>query len=126
MTWSLDTAQGRLPVADAKQLRTQLTQLHESNRAAPAIVMLNAPDGACLCIGLGHALASLSWIAPGGWPAKHVVGTDGTEGLLPYSCAGQYTEIPAGQAVPIEQAISVALEFFESGRLSEGVEWGDD
>lgn len=126
MSWSLDTTQGRLLISGAEQLRGHLVQLQGASRGAPAIVMLNAPDGACLCVGLGHDLASLSWIAPGGWPAKHVVGTDCTEGLLPYSCAGQYTEIPTGQAVSIEQAISVALEFFESGRLSESFEWGND
>lgn len=126
MPWILDTRQGRITVKDATRLRARLARLEEACRAAPEIVILNAPDGACLYIGLGLRLAALGWIAPGGWPARHVAGSDDSGEILVYNCTGRCSEIPASQAVPVGQAIAATMEFFDSGRLSEELDWEDD
>ncbi len=90
------------------------------------MVTLNAPDGSCLVIGLGRELSVLNYIAPGGWPAQHVVGDEANEGLIDYMCFGQFSEMPARYAVPLEDAIDAAVEYFSSGKLTEKLQWQND
>ena len=127
MTWTLRITENQIEsITDVGQLRRRLSAIHEDAMAEPAFVMLTAPDGACLAVGLGRELSALSYTAPGGWPAKHVVGDEAVKGLIDYKFFGHFSEIPAREAIPVEQAMEAAVEFFVSGRLSEGLEWEDD
>jgi hypothetical protein len=126
MSWTLDNEVERFEIVDADQLRQHLLLLHEHARERPEIVTLNAPDGSCLAIGLGRNLSVMNYIAPGGWPARHVVGHQETDGLLQYRCFGQHSEIPSRNAVPIDNAIDAAVELFSSGQLTEHLRWEND
>jgi hypothetical protein len=127
MTWTIQTrADGTEPVADAEQLRTRLSELQEQAKKAPFFVILNAPDGSNMAIGLGRDLSVLSYSTAGGWPAQHVVGDSHREGLLTYTYLGDFSEMPARYAIPVQEAIEATVEFFNSGRRTGRLTWEND
>jgi hypothetical protein len=127
MKWSLQTEEGHVEhVATAGLLRERLLQLHDQAKHDPLFAVLNSPDGSSLAIGLGREWSVLSYTATGGWPARHVHGNDINEGLLNYKFFGHFSEMPARYAVVFSDALDAAVSFFESGRLSEKLQWEDD
>jgi hypothetical protein len=125
MSWTLDVDSTRTDIIDADGLLRELLTLDQRAQGDPFVAILNAPDGACMCIGLGRPESVLNYIAPGGWPAKHSVGED-VDGLLAYRLAGQISEIPMRCAVPRDQAIEAVLRFFATTTLDERLHWEDD
>jgi hypothetical protein len=128
MNWTLQIEeQNSEPIVAAEQLSLRLNQLHEFSKGDPLFAVVNAPDGSTLAVGLGRELSVLSYTAPGGWPAKHVISNNADERLLSYRFLGHFSEIPASYAVPLEEAISATVEFFKTGgKLSNQLNWEDD
>jgi hypothetical protein len=127
MNWTLQIDERNSePLLNAEQLNQRLHILHEAAERDPFFAILNAPNGATLAIGLGRKLSVLSYTAPGGWPAKHVVNNDKDEHLLNYKFLGHFSEMPARYAVPLDQALDVAVEFFKTGQLTARLHWEDD
>jgi hypothetical protein len=125
MTWTLEVNDSLTKISDRDDLRMRLTKLNEQLSARPTTAVLNAPDGACLYVGLGHRLSTLNYIAPGGWPAKHSVGSE-TEGLYTLLFAGQQCELPAECMIPFDMALNAALTFFDETELAHDIDWEDD
>ena len=92
----------------------------------PFFAVLNAPDGTTLAVGLGRTLSVLSYTAPGGWPAQHVVNSNAGAGRLTFKFLGHFTEIPSEYAVPLDDALDAAADFFLSGKLTEKLAWEND
>ncbi len=126
MSWTLDNEENRFEIPNAEKLRQYLHEFHQHAQQKPVIVTLNAPDKSCLAIGLGRDLSVLNYIAPGGWPALHVVGDEANDGVIDYMCFGQFSQIPARNTIPIDRAIEAAVEFFNSGKLAEALQWEND
>lgn len=126
MGWTLEVHGQHFDIADARHLESELRGLQVVFRSEPEIIHLYAPDESSLSIWLGYDLVPLTWSAPEGWPSKHLFGIVDDSKILSFMMAGHHSEIPEALAVPFERAIAVAIEFFETQKLSESVEWEDD
>ena len=127
MKWTLQIdEQSSEFIVDAERLGQRLRQLHELAQHDPFFAVVNAPDGSTLAIGLGRELSALSYTAPGGWPAKHVISSEAGEQLLSYKFLGHFSEMPASYAAPLAAAVGAAIEFFKTGKLSDQLHWEDD
>lgn len=113
-------------ITDGDRLRERLLQLHEQAKPDPFFAILNAPDGSSLALGLGRELSVLSYTAPEGWPARHVLADVAEEGLVNYKFLGHFSEMPVRYAVPLHEALDAAVDFFSSGELSARLQWEDD
>ncbi|HYW80650.1 MAG TPA: Imm1 family immunity protein [Thermoguttaceae bacterium] len=125
MKWTLEVGDAATDVSGREELHEQLLEMNSRFSSRPTTAVLNAPDGSCLYVGLGHRLSTLNYIAPGGWPAKHSIGYE-TEGLYEFLFAGQHSELPAECMIPFESALDAALKFFDTNQLDSTIEWADD
>lgn len=125
MTWTLEIDDSLATITDRDDLRIRLNELNEQLSTRPATAVLNAPDGSCLYIGLGHRLSTLNYIAPGGWPAKHSVGAE-SDGLYDFMFAGQLSELPAECMIPFDAALKAAIVYFDRIELDHDIDWEED
>jgi len=127
MSWMLQIEEGQMEdVHDEVQLRRRLGELQEHARRKPMFVVLHAPNGSSLAIGLGREVSVLSYAVPGGWPARHAVGDETNDALITFDYFGHFSEMPARYAVPVETALEATVEFFNSGKPTDRLLWEED
>ena len=126
MKGTLDIEKKQQEIADVEQLREALLAAHHQAVSEPIIALLNAPNDSRLAVGLGSNRSVLNYIAPGGWPSRHAIDATADEGLARYKLAGQETEVQLQGTVPVQDAINACLNFMQTGKTSEALEWQED
>lgn len=113
-------------VLSVEQLNHALDQVAGSHdETNPVLVQLRSPSGEVLMIGIGGALSVLDYIAAGGWPAQHSVGS-ATDETISYMMGTYDSEMPKAYAIPYPTARRAVEQFFERGTLSSEVQWEAD
>jgi Immunity protein Imm1 len=114
-------------VATVEALDALLDRLSaEAARGRPLMVELTASNGDLLSMGLGRPKSVLSYTPASLDPpyfASH--GHQASDQLLVYDYAGEPTEFPVRQAVPISAAREGFRRFFVTGTLPDTIEWED-
>ena len=126
MKWTLDVVKTHIEIANTVQLRKELIIAHRCAIHEPIIAMINAPDGSCLAVGLGLHRSVLNYIAPGGWPSRHAVDNKAGDGLVEYMLAGHVSQVQLRCTVNIDDAIDACIEFMETEKTTEKLEWQED
>jgi len=95
----------------------------ESDPSKPVLVMLNN-DGGQLTIGVGAEVSTLNHIPPSGNPPYLIcLGDADATGVIDYFCAGHHTQFLLRNTISNELAMSAALDYAETGRLSDFITW---
>jgi len=113
-------------ISDREQLRGIILALHRDSNGNPKLVQLISPQKSTLTIAVGSPISILNYIEPSGWPAKTALGDEAAEGLLKYTICDEISEFPARFGIPFDQALGVALEFFDKGNVEGTLTWLDD
>jgi Immunity protein Imm1 len=106
----------------------QLTQLldavaGESDPSRPPLVMIGN-DGGVLTMGLGAPVSTLNHVPPSGEPPYMIcVGDGDLEGVADFFLAGHHTQFALRNTLPNHLARAAALEYAESGNLSNKIAW---
>lgn len=112
-------------VATSTELDEMLDNIHaEAQRGCPVVADLISPSGDVLSVGLGLDVSVLSFVsASGGPPYLASAGDDDAEGAVAFCWNGEWSEFPARQCIPAEEARRAVREFFTEGSLSPRIRW---
>jgi hypothetical protein len=114
-------------VATVEALDALLDRLSaEAARGRPFMVELIASNGDLLSMGLGRPRSVLSY-TPASLDPPYLASHGGQAGdeLLVFDYAGEPTEFPVGQAVPMSTAREAFRRFLVTGTLPDTIEWED-
>jgi hypothetical protein len=110
-------------------LEDELNRLSDAAASTrPFIVELTLDNGDMLGIGLGRAESVVTFLPATGMPPYyHARGiASSNEPTLQFDLAGEPTEFPGTQGVPVEQARRALVAFLETGRRAEFLAWVED
>lgn len=119
------TAAEELVISTEQDLREALKRFQQHD---PGFVDLCSPAGDCLSIGVGGPLACLMFIrASGDPPYLWALGnSDDREHTIEFSRGGTPTPISLYRCLPFENALEIAVYYFQHERLPESVQWDKD
>jgi len=121
---------GMIEVESERELREALGRLCElALTEGPFIAELRLQNGDMLGIGLGRPESVVAYLPGTGMPPYYHAESSGDHRLdqaLTFDLAGETTEFPSSQAVPVERAKDALVHFFETGQLAPFLEWVED
>ena len=95
------------------------------NSKQPTMVFLEADNGRMLVFGVGSTESVLTFAEPDG-SSYHSLGNPERKGHLLFLCRDQVDEFMAEMAVPEDDALRAAEEFFSTQERPEGIVWEAD
>jgi hypothetical protein len=109
-------------IVSAQQLRELLHEIHDD---FPGLVILRAPGGEELKIGMGAESGYLFWgdrrSGAVAYARNDLPPTD--EDFASFVAEGVTEEVPADQVLPIESVLDAGVEFYQRQELSNRLSW---
>ena len=112
-------------VATVEALDALLDRLSaEAEQGRPFMVELTAGNGNLVSMGLGRPESVLSY-TPGSLDPPYYASHGGRAGdeVMAFDYAGEPTEFPIRQALPMSAAREALRRFFVTGTLPDNIEW---
>ena len=129
MSWNLRIDKSNEEdITSSEQLKNKLFSYNSQFKERPTLVQLVAPDGSVLSIGVGAEKSLLNYIPSTGWPACTSISDlcENEDGIIQFYIWDEITELQTRHCITFEEAVSVALHFYETEELSDLIEWEDD
>lgn len=115
---------GEAKVSTVEELDAVVTRAHEEALKRPSMIELVLDSGDAMAMGLGREVTVLSFVPHTLEPPYFAsLGDVSAEGFIDFAYAGQFSEFPRSQAIPVDVGREALRGFFATGNLPQVVAW---